>query len=105
MIPKYYEHDAQTLHIPEYKDVGDWLNENILDFSVLLGSRKDILEMHLAVTIGGPNVWYILDGTEFVRIRYCEPFKSCEEKSVHNPYAKELFEVLRDYLEETWLQA
>jgi len=56
-----------ALHVAELATdgLGDWLEdtgddtlyESILDFDYLCGSDREIKEIHLLVSFGGPNIW------------------------------------------------
>lgn len=48
--------------------MGDYL-EGILDYRTLRDSSGEVIEVHLLVGFGGPNVWHEIDGEGNVSIR------------------------------------
>lgn len=41
--------------------IGDYLEGQILDYRTLRSSTGEIMELHLLVGYGGPNIWQVID--------------------------------------------
>ena len=84
-------------------DVPEFLNEYYLDFKVVLSSRKDIEEICLLAMTGNPVEWHCISDTGKLRIEHYEFGRPTVIHEYHDLLFKEVFEILAEYLEETWL--
>lgn len=51
-------------------NIAEWLENNYLDYKLVITSGKDIEEIRLLGAFGGPTVWHILDDNCFRIERY-----------------------------------
>lgn len=54
------DHGIDADDLPDYS-IGQHLEGQVLDYRTLRSSSGEIMELHLLVGFGGPNIWQVID--------------------------------------------
>lgn len=92
------DHGIEMSDVPDVNE-GQYL-EGLLDYRTLRDADNNILEVHLCMAFGGPNIWWKLDGNGGCRI---DAYWWGDHASAYHEH--ELFDRLFDFMRECVLMA